>query len=874
MDMRVNLISLLTLLLAGSAAAGTTRVDNLVVKNTSQVNGQSSIGKGSAPDSSAALDIVSTTKGLLVPRMTTTQRDAIASPATGLQVFNTTTGKKNVYNGSAWIEIADISSSQTLTNKTVAVGSNSITGTTGKVAQFNASTGILEPGTPTTTELGFLSGVTSSLCGINQSCTLANKTMTTPTIDVVSFTEQGSTPSTPAAGTTRFYPKSDGKFYKVSSDGIETPVGSGSGQGGINYLVTSASSNNSDLETSVGSWAAYADAAASSPVDGTGGSPTITCTRTTSAPLRGTGSLLVTKDAANRQGQGCSVGFTIDSADLGRSLTVSADYAVASGTYDVGSDTTDPDLTAWVYGPTDGTPQLFQLAPYKVLGASTGTSLKFQGRFQTASSGVAYRLILHEAKTGTSAYTLKLDNISVGPESKSYGPAMSDLTDYAPTASTGTFTYTVSKWQRIGDSIWIEGAYTRTAAGSGVHTFTLPPGLSFDPSVQTTSVTDGIGAQTPSQNLGPASWGGRYGAGFVVATDSTHFSAMFGSNSSSSFSTTGNGFTNRYAGLGSTLGNDAGAIFSFRLKAKIAGWSSNVLMSSDTSQRDIVASFGYDTTTGNILTSTITDLKGSSVITDNSSICVPSTGTCTLPVAGYYDMNAELTLNSASNALGQQVSLQRNINGSNDDQILSFGGAAYTERYTVKGIFPPRFYPAGTAVKINIFQASGGTRTVTGGYLNITRRASPQQISSTDDVQEIWSGIQAQTFTSNTRVVAKFPTKEKSVGAYDASTGIFTAPIPGTYLIAAQWTAQNNAASSLVVDIDLVPSVGNQILSRETRPAVSGALETVKISQAYRLLAGQTVSVGMRTIFSSTAATTYSADQTLHKLTITKIGNY
>ena len=43
----------------------------------------------SSPASSSQLDVTSTTKGLLPPRMTTSQRNAISSPATGLQIYNT-----------------------------------------------------------------------------------------------------------------------------------------------------------------------------------------------------------------------------------------------------------------------------------------------------------------------------------------------------------------------------------------------------------------------------------------------------------------------------------------------------------------------------------------------------------------------------------------------------------------------------------------------------------------------------------------------------------------------------------------------------------------------------------------------------------------
>lgn len=53
----------------------------------------------------AALDITSTTKGILLPNLSETQRNALPSPATGLIIFNRTVGYFNFYNGSQWCRI-------------------------------------------------------------------------------------------------------------------------------------------------------------------------------------------------------------------------------------------------------------------------------------------------------------------------------------------------------------------------------------------------------------------------------------------------------------------------------------------------------------------------------------------------------------------------------------------------------------------------------------------------------------------------------------------------------------------------------------------------------------------------------------------------
>ena len=73
------------------------------------IDASQNVGIGtSSPDASAILDAQSTTKGVRMPNMTTTQKNAISSPAAGLMVFDTTLAKLCVYSGSAWQTITSI----------------------------------------------------------------------------------------------------------------------------------------------------------------------------------------------------------------------------------------------------------------------------------------------------------------------------------------------------------------------------------------------------------------------------------------------------------------------------------------------------------------------------------------------------------------------------------------------------------------------------------------------------------------------------------------------------------------------------------------------------------------------------------------------
>lgn len=110
-------------------SSGTSDV-TVTTKMTIQNNGNVGIGTGS-PVATALLEMQDTARGFLKPRLTTTQRNAIASPATGLEIYNTTTNQPNYYSGSGWVAVVNTDSSytfetvpiqHTLNNAAVATG--------------------------------------------------------------------------------------------------------------------------------------------------------------------------------------------------------------------------------------------------------------------------------------------------------------------------------------------------------------------------------------------------------------------------------------------------------------------------------------------------------------------------------------------------------------------------------------------------------------------------------------------------------------------------------------------------------------------------------------------------------------------------------
>ena len=78
-----------------------------LIAQTNNFPATGAVGIGTiSPNASSLLEVKSTTKGVLIPRMTITQRNAISLPATGLLIYQTnSTPGFYYYNGTVWTAV-------------------------------------------------------------------------------------------------------------------------------------------------------------------------------------------------------------------------------------------------------------------------------------------------------------------------------------------------------------------------------------------------------------------------------------------------------------------------------------------------------------------------------------------------------------------------------------------------------------------------------------------------------------------------------------------------------------------------------------------------------------------------------------------------
>lgn len=131
---------------------------------TTIASGNVGIGTAS-PNVSSLLDLTSVTKGFLPPRMTTTEKTAITTPANGLIVHDISTNKPNYYNGTSWVEYGSENATQWGTTGSdiyYTAGKVGI-GTASPATTLHVAGSISSPGTATGSEKFGIGAVSNSL---------------------------------------------------------------------------------------------------------------------------------------------------------------------------------------------------------------------------------------------------------------------------------------------------------------------------------------------------------------------------------------------------------------------------------------------------------------------------------------------------------------------------------------------------------------------------------------------------------------------------------------------------------------------------------------------------------------------------------------
>lgn len=187
----------------------------------------------STPNTSAQLDVSSTTKGMLIPRMTEAEKNTIVSPAQGLMIFNTTSNSFQFFNGSIWSNITH---------------SGIVTGAPNRVAKFNSPWG-LTPGMLTDNGVGVSLNNTATVANASAilDITSNNKGLLIPRM----LSTERTAIASPATGLLVFDNTTNSFWFYNGAVWVELTSGSLSGSGTSNFIPKFTGSNsigNSSLE--------------------------------------------------------------------------------------------------------------------------------------------------------------------------------------------------------------------------------------------------------------------------------------------------------------------------------------------------------------------------------------------------------------------------------------------------------------------------------------------------------------------------------------------------------------------------------------------------------------------------------------------------
>ena len=562
---------------------------------------------------------------------------------------------------------------------------------------------------------------------------------------------------------TLVYATDDDLLY-VDNGASLVAVGSGTSSN-INYITNASATDNTT------GWATYANTAGVAPVNGTGGSPDITWTRTTTLPLAGVASFLLTKDAANRQGQGASFAFTSNSDDQGQPDYMSCSFQT-SANYVAG------DVRFYLVDVTNSV----VIEPMNVQLPSNSNFGRQVSYFQLPINSTSYRLCVHVASVSALAYTIKFDTFFFGPQSLFTGAMVSDWSSFTPTGSWSANTTYTGRQRRVGDSLEMDIQITLSGAPTAAAlTVNMPAGLTID-------VAKLAAPSNLLQRIGLVSLrdaGTDTFSGFaLLESNYTSFSIM------------------RDDGDGTVSAVTQAAPYTFAntdyIQIKIAlipivGWSSGVQLASQATNQ-IVATRAIKTAnqaiTVNPTKVTFESVASSNGGYDSAGSYDASNNRFISPNAGYFEIRVGCVAANFDAAATIQMYIYKNGAAYLRQDFISASIASTRMTFVLSTLQLVKndyieFYVGSSDASYSVVGFTGTNDSQS--FFEVSQILGNQTIGMDEAVACCYTTNAGQSFTDSVDADVLYEDRVFDThNAYNTTTGVYTVPVAGVYLIQAK----------------------------------------------------------------------------------------